>query len=580
MQTVKKLLKEFYIIKYIFSLMLILMFIAMAIKNYLPMLIKKIIDDFIMPLSQHKNVDFKVLLYLVLIYINVLIVNEVFSYFVSCKLRNLIHRITRNVRNRAFSIMLNMQTVFYDKNQSAKISTYIVNDLETLERSFYINLAQEMPLLLFQILIIYFIIFTFNIYFGFIMLLMIPVCLIGQKVFTKYLSPIMDQYFNLRSLVNIQLNDVAQNHSIVQIFQNKKSFQRKFEDTLAHRLEVERKEIKFYSIYAWSFVDFFRQLFIVFIISFAMYEYFQQDYSISLGTLFLMIYYANTLYMYIGNIIRISPEIPRALSTASRIYEFMAQKQEENTDHQLPDNIKANLEFKDISFAYSDDKYVLNNVSFALDEGKTLAIVGNTGSGKSSLINLLCRFYDPQVGKIKMGGLDISHYQRESMRKQISLITQDPYLFSGTVASNISMGQNVKDDEIITIFEKLGIKEILNKWDQGIHSVVKNKGENFSAGEKQLISFARALFKNPKILILDEATSNIDTQTESFIQIAMENLKKDRTTIIIAHRLSTIKQADKIIVLQSGEIKERGNHESLLKTDGIYASMYKTQQKI
>ncbi|NLJ18507.1 ATP-binding cassette domain-containing protein, partial [Globicatella sulfidifaciens] len=209
------------------------------------------------------------------------------------------------------------------------------------------------------------------------------------------------------------------------------------------------------------------------------------------------------------------------------------------------------------------------------------ALVGHTGSGKSSLINLLFRFYDPQLGEILIDGQNIAEYNRESVRRSMGIVLQDPYLFTGTIASNVAMDDaTITKETIMDALIKVGAKDMINRLDKGIEEPVIEKGNAFSSGERQLIAFARTLASNPKILILDEATSHIDTETEAIIQQAMNIVKQGRTTFIIAHRLSTIRDADQILVLDNGEIVERGTHEELLALDGRYANMHRMQEKI
>ncbi len=237
--------------------------------------------------------------------------------------------------------------------------------------------------------------------------------------------------------------------------------------------------------------------------------------------------------------------------------------------------------FKKINFAYEEGENVLSDISLHVKRGQALALVGHTGSGKSSIINLLYRFYAPQSGHITIDGQDISKYSRESLWSQMGIVLQDPYLFSGTIASNVTMGNtSYGEADILEALEKVGAGPMISRLEKGIYQPVSEKGASYSSGERQLISFARTLITNPKILILDEATSHIDTETEGVIQKAMEVLKEGRTTFIIAHRLSTIASADQIIVLDKGRIVEEGNHKELIEKNGIYAEMSKLQEKV
>ena len=274
------------------------------------------------------------------------------------------------------------------------------------------------------------------------------------------------------------------------------------------------------------------------------------------------------------------PTLQQSLAAGQRVFELLDEPIEEDSSKLLQLK-QGNIIFDNVTFGYQANHPVLKKIHLTVNTGQTIGIVGHTGSGKSSLINLLFRFYDPQEGGIFIDGQRLQDFNRESIRDKMGIVLQEPFLFSGTIASNVHM-QNpaITEEMVIDALEKVGAKPLLDKLPKGIHEPVIEKGQSLSSGERQLIAFARTLAKNPKILILDEATSHIDTQTEEIIQNAMNVLKKGRTTFIIAHRLSTIQQADQIILLDQGEIKEQGTHESLLQQNGQYAQMYQLQAKV
>jgi len=271
-----------------------------------------------------------------------------------------------------------------------------------------------------------------------------------------------------------------------------------------------------------------------------------------------------------------------AMASSERIFKLLDNKTfilDPVNPVMLP-KLKGEIEFKNVWFAYNPDEYVLKNVSFKIHPGETIAIVGATGAGKTSLINILTRFYDIDKGSITIDGIDIRTMDKYELRTHISIVLQDVFLFSGTIKSNISLGSDkISDEQIIEAAKTVGAHKFISQLPNGYDEEVKEKGATLSVGQKQLISFARALAFNPQILILDEATSSIDTETEMLIQNAIEKLLVGRTSIVIAHRLSTIQNANKILVMHKGELKEVGTHQELLANRGIYYKLYQLQYK-
>jgi len=338
----------------------------------------------------------------------------------------------------------------------------------------------------------------------------------------------------------------------------------------------ERKLLVLDSATSFNLVNTLRMImFTVFIVYFGTQSYTATE-VISAGTLYAFVDYLTKLFNPITNIVNQFSQLERSLIAGKRVFEVLDTDGEPVSEKSLP-RYKGNVLFEDVSFAYKDNEYVLKNLSFA-HQGETIALVGHTGSGKSSIMNLLFRFYDPSKGKITIDGVDITSVPRQTMREHMGIVLQDPYLFTGTIASNVSLNNpNISPEKIKASLNAVGGERVLANLPNGYDEPVIEKGSTLSSGQRQLISFARALAFDPAILILDEATSNIDTETEEIIQHAMDVLKKGRTTFIIAHRLSTIKNADRILVLDRGEIVENGTHDELLELGGIYEKMYQMQ---
>ena len=337
------------------------------------------------------------------------------------------------------------------------------------------------------------------------------------------------------------------------------------------------KWIRVDSTVSWSLGELLNRSFVALILAVVGYQFLGQTLAITVGQLFIYINYLDRLFMNLNNFVRQFSQIQQSVATGQRVLELLDAEQEVEVDRDLVVT-QGQVEFKDVHFAYVPGQPVLKDLNLLAQPGQTIALVGHTGSGKSSMINLLFRFYDPQEGQILIDGQVIGDYSRESVRKEMGIVLQDPYLFTGTIASNVTMGNEAIDDAAVWLaLERVGAKDMVSRLPQGIQAPVFEKGATYSSGERQLISFARTLAADPKILILDEATSHIDTETEEIIQHAMKVVSQGRTTFIIAHRLSTIQDADLILVLHEGQIVERGNHQALLAQDGRYAEMYRMQ---
>jgi ATP-binding cassette subfamily B protein len=271
-------------------------------------------------------------------------------------------------------------------------------------------------------------------------------------------------------------------------------------------------------------------------------------------------------------------QLEQALVSAERVFVLMDEPGQKVTENEI-DRYKGKVEFNDVTFSYVEGEPVLKNIAFEANQGETVALVGHTGSGKSSIMNLLFRFYDIKQGKIMIDGKDIMELSKQELRHHMGIVLQDPFLFTGTIASNVSLDNpEITREQVEKALTDVGAMPFINNLPKGLDEPVIEKGSTLSSGQRQLISFARALAYNPAILILDEATASIDTETEAVIQEALDVLKRGRTTFIIAHRLSTIKSADQILVLDRGVIVERGNHEELMEQKGRYFQMYQLQQ--
>jgi ATP-binding cassette subfamily B protein len=300
--------------------------------------------------------------------------------------------------------------------------------------------------------------------------------------------------------------------------------------------------------------------------------------AISLGMLYAFVDYINRLFHPVQGIVNQLANLEQALVAGERVFKLLNEEGIDVSEDAIP-RYKGNVRFEHVYFGYKQDEYILKDITFEAKHGETVALVGHTGSGKSSIMNLLFRFYDCQEGRISIEGMDIKEMPRQTLRQHMGIVLQDPFLFTGTIASNVSLGDpSISRETVEKALADVGADKLFSHFEKGYDEPVVEKGSTLSSGQRQLISFARALAFDPAILILDEATSSIDTETEAVIQKAMDILKKGRTTFIIAHRLSTIRNADQILVLDRGRIAEKGSHDELMELKGKYYQMYQLQQ--
>ena len=374
------------------------------------------------------------------------------------------------------------------------------------------------------------------------------------------------------------MNESLQGAVIVQAFQQEETIINEYEEKNKEWARVGHSELRLDAFFSWSLVALLKNITLFCIVYFFSMQFIGGTLGISAGLLYAFIDYVNRIYEPIQTFMNIVSGLQQSMAAGDRVFELMDTPSEESGEELFTFD-EGRIEFKDVSFEYTAGVPVLKQLNFTVEPGQTVAFVGHTGSGKSSIMNLLFRFYDPTSGAIFIDGKNTRDFNRRSVRSEMGIVLQDPYLFTGTIASNVGLNnESIEPETIKEAIIKVGGGHLLTKSDKGLDYEVKEKGMDFSSGERQLISFARAIVFDPKILILDEATSHIDTETEEIIQNAINVVKEGRTTFMIAHRLSTIAHADQIFVLDKGEIVERGTHDELLQLQGQYAEMVALQK--
>jgi ATP-binding cassette, subfamily B, multidrug efflux pump len=557
--------------KYVF-LAIILNVIVAGLGPVRPYLTKIAIDDSI------KNKDYNSLLIITLVLAGSLLLQAVIQYYLTYYTEYMGQKIIYDLRTKLFAHIQKLSLRFFDKTPIGRLVTRVTNDVESLNEMFSSGIIMVFSDL-FIILWIFAFMFFMDWQLSLVTLSVLPVLFYGTFLFRR---KVRDAYRDVRFHL-ARLNSYMQEHvtgmNVVQIFNKQKDELKKFSSINKDHTDANIKSIFYYAIFYPS-VEFLSS------IAFALIIWYGGGQVISgymtIGVLFAFIQYTEMFFRPIRDLSEKYNIMQTAMASSERIFKLLDnQTFVTNPENPVPlKRLTGKVEFRNVWFAYNDEDYVLKNISFDINPGETVAIVGATGAGKTSLINILTRFYDINKGQILVDDIDIRTVDKKNLRKYISTVLQDVFLFSGTIRSNINLNNpDINDDIIIEAAKNVGAHKFITSLPNQYNEEVKEKGATLSVGQKQLLSFARALAYNPQILILDEATSSIDTETEILIQQAIEKLLVGRTAIVIAHRLSTIQNADKIIVMHKGELREMGNHQELLAKRGIYYRLYQLQYK-
>ncbi|MFP5200882.1 MULTISPECIES: ABC transporter ATP-binding protein [Bacillus] len=517
------------------------------------------------------------LVQLVLFYLGLLIVAIFFQYGQHYLLQRIANRIIQKMRVDVFEHIQTLPIRYFDNLPAGKVVARITNDTETI-RDLYVTVLANFVTSAIYMIGIYIAMFLLNVKLALICLIAVPIIFLWSMTYRKFASVYNHRIRSIISEINAKLNEAIQGMTIIQAFRHEKATQEEFDELNNNHFRYQRKMLHLNSLLSHNLVNLLRNLAYVALIWYFGGASLSATGIVSIGVLYAFVDYLNRLFQPITGIVNQFSRLELARVSSERVFRLLDEPGTE-VEEPVQKKLEGHVQFKDVTFAYNEGKNVLKNITFEAKKGQTVALVGHTGSGKSSIMNLLLRFYDIQQGDILIDGESIYDQSRQTLRKQMGIVLQDPYLFSGTIASNVSLGnEDIKRETIESSLKQVGAAELLKHLSEGFDEPVVEKGSTLSSGERQLISFARALAYDPAILILDEATANIDTETEAIIQRALDVVKEGRTTFVIAHRLSTIKKADMILVLEKGEIVERGSHEQLMQQEGLYAQMYELQK--
>lgn len=521
--------------------------------------------------------EIKGLITLIAIYFGLLVFASFFHYGQRYFLQITSNRIIQKMRQDVFEHIQRLPVVYFDNLPAGKVVARITNDTEAIRELFVAVLSTFFTSAIY-ITGIFIALFLLDVKLALICTIILPILAVWSIVYRKYASTYNHKIRSLVSDINGTINESIQGMTIIQAFRRQEETKAEFEELNTSHFHFQNKLLGLNSLLSHNMVGFMRNCAFVALIWYFGGASIGVGSMVSIGVLYAFVDYLNRLFQPITGIVNQFAQLETARVASERVFSLLDEKGTDVSEKEEP-RYKGNVAFENVWFGYKEGESVLKNIDFEAKQGETVALVGHTGSGKSSIMNLLFRFYDIKEGKITIDGKDILSMPRQAVREHMGIVLQDPFLFTGTIASNVSLNNSdITREQVEKALKDVGADQLLKHLPLGFDEPVIEKGSTLSSGQRQLISFARALAYDPAILILDEATASIDTETEAVIQDALEVLKKGRTTFIIAHRLSTIKNADQILVLDRGEIAERGNHNELMKLKGKYYQMYELQQ--
>ena len=557
---------------FIFTILLIL--INSGLNALTPFITKEILDDYL----PDKNT--KMIIYALIAYGVLIILLAIFKYLFSYINTLCGMRIERRIREEAMKKINYLPVDYFSLEPDGKIVAKITSDSGGV-RMLYTTTFQIINALT-NIIIVYIAMMIMDYRLGLLILIIVPIILLWITVYRK---KIHKHYVELRetsSKITGKLNELITGTLVIQDYNIEElmlgDYYSLCQNYVSHDIKANRINVYF----GWELLVLIRRFTELGLLMFAAGNVlFSFGYGITIGLISALIDNIEKMISPVNEIFNNLNELEDSLVGCSRVFTFLSEENDSRIfdGDEFKGELKGNVEFKHIYFAYNKGFDILKDVSLKVEAGKKIGVIGHTGSGKSTLMNLLLGYNDYDSGELLIDGVDLKTYNKASYRKNVGIILQTPALFAGTVRSNITMGRNYDDEEVIKVLDLVGASHIIKRSGDGLDTKISFRGENLSLGEKQLICFARILLRNPKILVLDEATANIDSETEEKIKHAIDIISKGRTCFIIAHRLSTIKDADEIILLDHGIIKGRGKHDTLYKTSPIYKDMYDSQFK-
>ena len=526
-------------------------------------------------LNNAGSIDYTKLHTILLTLLILYIISATFNYIQGIVVAKISAKYTLELRKKVNRKMEKLPLKYFDKKSHGEVLSLITNDIDKISQNLSYALTETVTCII-AVLGMLIMMFSINVTMTLAIIIILPICMI----LTAKIASKGQKYFTLRqeglAKVDTKVEEMLRNHNIVKVFNSEDKILKEFNkenDLLADSTwksnfigGIMHPIMMLIGNLSYVVIAFLGGLFVI-------------QGKITVGNIQSFITYAKNFTNPIGSLASIMTELESMIAASERVEDYLSEEEEKKVENPVPlNNVQGNITFDHVKFGYDENKIIIKDFTAHIESGKKIAIVGPTGSGKTTLVKLLMRFYDVNSGNILIDGINIKDVERTSLRKNIGMVLQDTWLYSGTIMENIRYGRlDATDDEVITSAKEAQVHHFIQTLPDSYNLEINEETSNISEGQKQLLTIARAILKNPKILILDEATSSVDTRTEELIQKAMDTLMKGRTSFIIAHRLSTIKNADLILVLKDGDIIEQGTHEELLKKNGLYKSLYSSQ---
>ena len=539
-----------------------------VIKSIIPLVASHFIDQYLGNLSQFA-------LTVLIAYYGLYILQTLIQYMGNLLFARVSYSIVRDIRRDAFANMEKLGMSYFDKTPSGSIVSRLTNDTETISDMFSGLLSSFISAIFIFVTTLYtMMVLDFRL--TGLVLLFLPLIFILVNLYRKKSVKIIEKTRSFLSDINSKLAESIEGIRIIQAFNQEKRLQEEFDEINEEHYIYANRSVALDALFLRPAMSLLKLL--GYAVLMAYFGYRGLYIGMTAGTMYAFIQYINRLFDPLIEVTQNFSILQTSMVSAGRVFALIDQRNYEpvQADSELAIR-EGNIRFEHVCFSYDGVNQILDDISFSVNKGETIAFVGHTGSGKSSIINVLMRFYEFQSGRVLIDNVDIRNYSHQELRKNMGLVLQEPFLYHGTIKSNIAMYQEISDEEVKAAAEFVDADAFIQELPQGYDSPVSERGSSFSTGQRQLLAFARTVASQPKILILDEATANIDSETETLVQNSLEKMRKGRTTIAIAHRLSTIQDANCIYVLDKGRIIESGTHEELLTLGGTYHKMYSLQ---